>query len=126
MTDIKKTELANILAALCQCEEIENKEEGCLIRMESCPFIEKPCGDITPYDWIAWMNGEQITNSIIPKPTPFGNRLREWRLRNNMTFSELSRLVGLSPGTLSEIEIGRREPTDEQRKLIQDIIKTSR
>ena len=85
--------------------------------MESCPFIEKPCGDITPYDWIAWMNGEQITNSIIPKPTP---------LRNNMTFSELSRLVGLSPGTLSEIEIGRREPTDEQRNLLQDIIKTSR
>lgn len=69
------------------------------------------------------MNGEQLLSFIIPTPTPFGNRLRDWRLRNNMTFSELSRLVGLSPGTLSEIEIGRREPTDEQRKLIQDIMK---
>jgi len=69
------------------------------------------------------MNGEQLINYIIPTPTPFGNLLREWRLHNNMTFSDLSRLVGLSPGTLSEIEIGRREPTDEQRNLLQDIMK---
>lgn len=72
------------------------------------------------------MNGEQLLNFIVPTPTTFGNRLREWRLHNNMTFSDLSRLVGLPPGALSEIEIGRRKPTDEQRNLLQNIMKNSR
>lgn len=61
MTDEKKRQTANILATLCQYEElpVEEKNNGCLIRLEKCPFPEKACTVITPYDWLQWMEKEK-------------------------------------------------------------------
>jgi len=64
----------------------------------------------------------QTPDIPVPKPTPFGNRLRGWRLEQQLTFRQLAGLVGISPGTLSEIEIGRRDPTDEQRRTIEELM----
>lgn len=52
----------------------------------------------------------------------FGFSLRCWRLDRGFTFSELSAKTGILPGTLSEIENGRREPTEEQRRILEELI----
>jgi len=65
----------------------------------------------------------QMPDFPVPPPMPFGLQLRAWRLEHEYTFRQLSQLVGILPGTLSEIEIGRREPTEEQRKKIEEIIR---
>ena len=60
MTDEKKRQTANLLATLCQYEELscEEKNNGCLIRLEQCPFPEKDCAFVTPDDWLQWMDKE--------------------------------------------------------------------
>lgn len=52
----------------------------------------------------------------------FADRLRAWRLYKGLTHRELAVKLGLSPGTLSEIENGRREPTEEQREKIEEVM----
>lgn len=69
------------------------------------------------------MKPEELMEFLFPSPTEFGIYLREWRLSNGKTFRELSAETGITPGTLSEIEIGRREPTEGQRKIIEAIIR---
>lgn len=64
-----------------------------------------------------------IPDIPVPEPTPFGRRLRAWRLEHGRTFRELSAEIGILPGTLSEIENGRREPTEEQRKKIEELMR---
>lgn len=58
-----------------------------------------------------------------PEPDSFGEHMRAWRLKNGRTFRELSAETGILPGTLSEIENGRREPTEEQRKKIEELMR---
>lgn len=58
-----------------------------------------------------------------PEPNSFAERMREWRLEHGRTFRELSAETGILPGTLSEIENGRREPTEEQRKKIEEFMR---
>ena len=53
----------------------------------------------------------------------FGFYLRCWRLDRGYTLRELSAKTGILPGTLSEIENGRREPTEEQRKKIEEFMR---
>ena len=60
-----------------------------------------------------------------PEPNSFAERMRAWRLAHGRTFRELSAETGVLPGTLSEIENGRREPTEEQRKKIEEIMRCS-
>lgn len=65
----------------------------------------------------------QIPDIPVPPPMPFGLQLRAWRLKQGYTFRQLSELVGISPGTLSELENGRREPTQEQIIKIEELMK---
>lgn len=58
-----------------------------------------------------------------PQPDSFAERMRTWRLERGRTFRELSAETGILPGTLSGIEIGRREPTEEQRKRIEEFMR---
>lgn len=58
-----------------------------------------------------------------PEPDSFAERMRTWRLKNGRTFRELSAETGILPGTLSEIENSRREPTEEQRKKIEELMR---
>lgn len=55
------------------------------------------------------------------EPDSFAECMRAWRLAHGRTFRELSAKTGILPGTLSEIENGRRDPTDEQRKKIENL-----
>lgn len=64
-----------------------------------------------------------IPDIPIPKPTPFGRRLRAWRLEHGRTFRELSAETGILPSVLSGIEDGRRMPTEEQRKKIEEFMR---
>ena len=64
-----------------------------------------------------------IPDIPVLEPTPFGRRLRAWRLEHGRTFRELSAETGILPGTLSEIEIGRKEPTEEQRIILEELIR---
>lgn len=57
-----------------------------------------------------------------PEPDSFAERMRTWRLERGRTFRELSAETGILPGTLSEIEIGRKEPTEEQRRILEELI----
>ena len=59
----------------------------------------------------------------LPTPTPFGIKLREWRLAMGYTFRLLSQNVGIKPGVLSEIENGRREPTEEERARLEEFMR---
>lgn len=58
-----------------------------------------------------------------PEPDSFAENLRAWRLKNGRTFRELSAETGILPSVLSGIEDGRRMPTEEERKIIEEIIK---
>lgn len=58
-----------------------------------------------------------------PEPNSFAERMRAWRLKNGRTFRELRAETGILPGTLSEIENSRREPTEEQRKKIEELMR---
>lgn len=62
---------------------------------------------------------QQLTT---PVPTEFGDALRAWRLKRGRTFRELGKEIGIPPSVLSEIEIGRREPTEEQRLALEDVV----
>lgn len=57
------------------------------------------------------------------EPNSFSERMRAWRLEHGRTFRELSTETGILPGVLSEIEKGRREPTEEQRKRIENLMR---
>lgn len=52
-----------------------------------------------------------------------GFSLRCWRFDRGYTFRELSAMTGIAPSTLSEIENGRREPSEEQRKKIEELMR---
>lgn len=58
-----------------------------------------------------------------PEPNSFAERMRAWRLAHGRTFRELSAETGILPGTLSEIENSRREPTEEQREKIEELMR---
>lgn len=53
----------------------------------------------------------------------FGFTLRCWRLDRGYTFRELGAKTGILPSVLSEIENGMREPTDEQRRTLEEIMR---
>ena len=61
-----------------------------------------------------------------PDPDDFAESMRAWRLEHGRTLRELSTETGILPGTLSEIENGRIEPTEEQRKIIEDVMRCSK
>lgn len=58
-----------------------------------------------------------------PEPNGFAERMRVWRLKHGRTFSELSAETGILPSALSGIEDGRRMPTEEQRKRIEEVMR---
>ena len=64
-----------------------------------------------------------IPDISVPGPTSFGRRLRAWRLAHGRTFRELSAETGILPSVLSGIEDGRRWPTEEQRKKIENLMR---
>lgn len=91
-----------------------------------CPFCNGTgCTECNGTGIVGKMSGEELSKFLFPTPTEFGLSLRKWRLEQGYTFRQLSELVGISPGTLSEIENGRREPTDEQRKKIEEVMRSS-
>ena len=53
----------------------------------------------------------------------FGFPLKCWRIDRGYTFRELGAKTGIPPSVLSEIEIGRREPTEEQRRVLEEIMR---
>lgn len=69
----------------------------------------------------------RVSGVEVPTPTPepdsFAERMREWRLEHGRTFRELSAETGILPGTLSEIENGRREPTLNQIIKLEELMK---
>ena len=74
-------------------------------------------------------HGTGMVGSVIdvyvptPEPDSFAENLRAWRLKNGRTFRELSAETGILPGTLSEIENGRREPTLNQIIKLEELMK---
>ena len=58
-----------------------------------------------------------------PEPDSFAENLRAWRLERGRTFRELSAETGILPSVLSGIEDGRRDPTEEQRKKIENLMR---
>ena len=66
---------------------------------------------------------ESNRNVPTPIPTEFGIAMRAWRLEHGMTFRELGAETGILPSVLSEIENGMREPTDEQRRTLKEIMR---
>ena len=66
---------------------------------------------------------EHSDKMIAGRHTEFGERIRQWRLGNRLTFFEMGLLVGVLPGQLSEIENGRRKPSEQQRRAIEDLIR---
>lgn len=70
-----------------------------------------------------WVTDAQLKDQFpelhaaLHEPRPFnegGEKLKCIRKKTDMTLRELSRETGISLGTLSEIETGRLEPTQEQ------------
>lgn len=58
-----------------------------------------------------------------PEPNSFAENLRAWRLERGRTFRELSAETGILPSVLSGVEDGRRMPTEEQRKKIEEFMR---
>ena len=58
-----------------------------------------------------------------PVPTEFDDALRTWRLKHGMTFRELGAETDIPPSVLSEIENGRRAPTEEQRRVLEEVMR---
>lgn len=93
-------------------------------------FIDRQC-PACHGDGCTECNGTGIIGSVIgvdvptpqPEPDSFDERMRAWRLEHGRTFRELSAETGILPGTLSEIENSRREPTEEQRKKIEELMR---
>ncbi len=61
MTDLKKNIIAQALATLCQNEDLDEgeKDGNCLLRLDECPFKNKHCSRVTPYDWLDWMEEDK-------------------------------------------------------------------
>lgn len=54
MSDDKKIQVAETLSRLCFREV--NDEETCPVGgCDNCPFPDTLCEDITPEDWLEWM-----------------------------------------------------------------------
>ena len=79
--------------------------------------------EIIPYSGNEHLLG--TTDSPTPKwePTPFGRRLRAWRLEHGRTFRELCAETGIKPSVLSGIEDGRRMPTEEERAQLEELMR---
>jgi transcriptional regulator with XRE-family HTH domain len=58
--------------------------------------------------------------------TTLGERLRELREAANMSLRELARDVGVSAAFISDIELGKRYPSDDVLKRIAAVLQTSR
>lgn len=58
-----------------------------------------------------------------PEPDDFAEGMRAWRLEHGRTYRELSAATGILPSVLSGIEDGRRAPTEEQRKKIENLMR---
>ena len=61
MTDLKKEIIARTLASLCQNEDLEEDERdgNCLLWLSECPFKNKLCEQVTPDDWLNWMEKDK-------------------------------------------------------------------
>ena len=57
--------------------------------------------------------------------TPLGTHLRELRERKDISLRELAKNIGCSPAFLSDVELGRRFPTDEMFARIAKALGTS-
>lgn len=55
----------------------------------------------------------------------FGEQLRELRLQKGLTLRELCRRANISPSFLSDIELGRRHPSERTSKSISKALETS-
>lgn len=87
-----------------------------------CPACHgEGCAECHGTGMIGGVSGEYHVPKI-PKPTEFSCTMRIWRLKNGCTFRELSTETGILPGTLSEIECGRRKPTEDQRIKIEEVM----
>lgn len=68
-----------------------------------------------------------VNDVEVPTPTPepddFAESMRAWRLEHGRTYRELSADTGILPSVLSGIEDGRRAPTEEQRKKIENLMR---
>ena len=49
------------------------------------------------------------------------NRIREYRIKNELTTTELGELVGLSQSSISNFELGKRSPRIENLEKIADV-----
>ena len=88
-----------------------------------CPTCHgEGCTDCHGTGMIGSVSGVDV-HTPQPEPDSFAERMRAWRLKNGRTFRELSAETGILPGTLSEIENSRREPTEEQRKKIEELMR---
>lgn len=88
-----------------------------------CPFCHgEGCAECHGTGMIGSVSGVDVP---IPQPEPdgFAENMRAWRLEHGRTFRQLSAETGILPSVLSGIENGRREPTEEQRKKIEELIK---
>ena len=88
-----------------------------------CPFCHgKGCTECHGTGMVGSVSGVDV-HTPQPEPNSFTESMRAWRLERGSTFRELSAETGIIPSVLSEIENGRREPTEEQRKKIENLMR---
>ncbi len=56
---------------------------------------------------------------------PLGQRIRELREEHDLSLRELAKRLGCSAAFLSDIELGRRYPSDSNLKDLANLLKTS-
>lgn len=58
MTEEKKMQFAEMLTRLCYRDA--NDEGTCPVCSgDDCPFQDMNCTDVTPEDWLEWIEGEE-------------------------------------------------------------------
>ena len=93
---------------------------------QRCPTCHgHGCPECHGTGMIGSMSGVDV-HTPQPEPDSFAENLRAWRLAHGRTFRELSTQTGILPSVLSGIEDGRRDPTEEQRKKIEEVMRCSK
>lgn len=64
-------------------------------------------------------------NAPEPQPTEFAKAFRAWRESKKMTFRDVTRLIGMPPARVSEIERGRRQETLEEQFIMHRLMEES-
>lgn len=70
---------------------------------------------------VAFRGTRRRPSRMTPPATPAAERLREWRTGEDLTQTQAAKRVGIAQSGYSAIETGKRQPTAEQARKLQDL-----